>query len=129
MRHRGKSGWALRLILGLLFLRALVPAGFMLAPVDGWFAVVVCDGEMSAGAHPHHHHHPDHNAASSHEGFHIDPTCPYAQSAGSVPLPSLPVMAGAALVARLPTADAATQSILTAGPVRRQLPRGPPLLA
>jgi hypothetical protein len=35
MQHLRNPGRATLLVLGMLFLRALVPAGFMLAPVDG----------------------------------------------------------------------------------------------
>ncbi len=84
MRHLRNPGSATLLILGWLFLRALIPAGFMLAPVDGRLALVVCDAEMSAGEQ-HHHHHPGHDHTAHHEGVHSDPTCPYAQSAGAAP--------------------------------------------
>lgn len=43
MRH-----WATPLVLAVLLLRALVPAGFMLAPVDGGLAIVLCDADATA---------------------------------------------------------------------------------
>lgn len=128
MRHIKNPGWTTLLVLGLLFLRALVPAGFMLAPMDGSLAFVLgCDIEMSAGEHQRHHPGHDH-AAHQHDG-HTDPTCPYAQSAGPAPLPTLPVLAGAATVDQLVAPSAITQTLLRFGPTRQQTPRGPPSLA
>ncbi len=57
MRHVDKAGWAALLVLGLLFLRALIPAGFMLAPTGGSLAIVLCDAETSVGEHYHRPHH------------------------------------------------------------------------
>ena len=127
-RHIKKPGWATLLVLGVLFLRALVPAGFMPAPVDGRLAFVVCDAEMSAGIHQHHHH-SGHDHAAHHEGAHSDPICPYAQSAGPAPLPTLPVLAGAAASDQMVPPTAVTQTFLRFGPTRQQTSRGPPLLA
>ena len=129
MRHIKKPGRATLLVLGVLFLRALVPAGFMPAPVDGRLAFVVCDAKMPAGVHQHHHAHPGHDNAAHHEGAHSDPTCPYAQSAAPAPLPTLPVLAGGAGCDLLVPPAAVTQTFLAFGPTRQQSPRGPPLLA
>ncbi len=117
-------------VFGMLFLRALVPAGFMLESVDGRPAVVLCDLDMPpATAGAHHHHHPGADAAARHEGAHADPTCPYAQSAGSAPLPSLPLLAAAVTLHRLAAPAATTQTLLAFGPPRQQTSRGPPALA
>jgi len=129
MRHLRNPGWATLLVLGLLFLRALVPAGFMLAQVDGRLAFVLCDAETPAGEHPHQHHHAAYANAAHHEGMHGDPTCPYAQSAGPAPLPTLPAIAGATGVDQLDLPVAVTQTLLSFGPARQQTPRGPPTLA
>jgi len=123
LRHIEEAGWARLLVLGMLFLRALVPAGFMLAPEDGRVAVVLCDAQMSAGGHPHHHHLVGSDA--HHDGVHGDPTCPYAQSAGPAPLPTLPVFAGTSTVGE-PPAPEALQTFSRFGPTRQQTPRGPP---
>lgn len=114
------------LVLGMLFLRALIPAGFMLAPVDGSLAFVVCDAETSVGEHQHHHHHSGHDHTAHERGAHSDPTCPYAQSAGPAPLPTLPALAGGATIDLLVPPPAFTQTRLTFGPIRQQSPRGPP---
>jgi hypothetical protein len=131
MRHRWNSSSATLVVLGILCLRALVPAGFMLAPLDGRVAFVLCGAEMSAGAQPHehHHHHPGDGAAAHHGGAHGDPTCPYAQSAAPAPLPALPVLAGGAIADPTVPARAVTRSLQACGPIRQQTPRGPPSLA
>jgi Protein of unknown function (DUF2946) len=128
MRHFRNPGRTTLLVLGMLFLRALVPAGFMLAPVDGGLTVVVCDVEMSAGERQHHHH-PGHDGAAHPDGAHSDPTCPYAQSAGPAPLPTLPAIAGGAVSDLQEQPAAVAQIISTCGPIRQQSPRGPPSLA
>jgi hypothetical protein len=120
--------WARLLVLGMLFLRALIPAGFMLAPLDGGLTMVVCDAAMSAGEHAHHHH-PGHDGPAHPEGAHSDPTCPYAQSAGPAPLPTLPTIAGAAASDWHEPPATVAQIFSTCGPVREQTPRGPPVLA
>ena len=106
----------------MLALRALVPAGFMLAPVDGQPAIVLCDTDAPGVPHQHAgHHHAGH--------AHLDPTCPYAQSAGPAPLPALPALTAAPAV----TADAlpapSAQVHARFGPSRQQSPRAPPLSA
>jgi len=142
MRHSKKPGWASLLVLGLVILRALVPAGFMLAPVDGTLALVLCDldlpgaampaGAMPSGAMPagHHHMHMDMAAdhAAHHHGTHGDSTCPYAQSAGPAPLPTLPVLAGGATVEQPKLPASVTQTRLGFGPIRQPSSRGPPHL-
>ena len=110
------------LLLVMLALRALVPAGFMLAPVDGQPAIVLCDTDAPGVPHQHAgHHHAGH--------AHLDPTCPYAQSAGPAPLPALPVLTGApaATAGALPTPTAQVHARF--GPSRQQSPRAPPLSA
>jgi hypothetical protein len=124
IRHIKKPHWAMLLVLALLFLRALIPAGFMLASVDGHLGYVLCDAEMSAGEH--HHYHSGHDNAAHHGGAQRDPTCPYAQSAGPAPLPTLPVLAGAETFDQLVTPSAVTQTFLSFGPPRQLSSRGPP---
>lgn len=119
---RRPSDWVARLVLAMLCLRALVPAGFMLMPIDGRLGVVLCDS-YAAGAMHHHggHHHSGH--------AHPDPTCPYAQSAGPAPLPTLPTLSATpiASVLLLPTQFSQTRAQF--GPPRQQSPRAPPPLA
>jgi len=130
MLRRASPGWAAIAVLGLLFLRALVPPGFMLAAVDGIPAIVLCDADLPAGPHAqHHHHHPGADGASHPGGAHGDPTCPYAQSAGSAPLPTLPILAGGAVYDLFVPAPMATEASPASGPIRKQTSRGPPLPA
>ncbi len=136
MRHIKKPGWASLLVLGLVLLRGLVPAGFMLAPVDGYLAFVLCDADAPmpatpAGAMPasHHHMHMAMDHAAHGHGAHGDPTCPYAQSGGPAPLPTLPVLAGGTTFERPQLPAAITQTLLGFGPIRQTSSRGPPHLA
>ena len=131
VRQFRNPGWTVPVVLGMIFLRALVPAGFMLAPVEGRIAFVLCAAEMPAGTGqpPHRHHHPGAGAAAPHAGVHGDPSCPYAQSAGSAPLPTLPVLAGGAVSDRPVPPPDVTQTFQTSGPDRQQTSRGPPLPA
>jgi hypothetical protein len=124
LRLRGTRHWATPLVLAMLCLRALVPAGFMLAPIDGRLQIVLCDSAAPARA-PHHQGH-DHGA---HRHAIADPNCPYAQSAGPAPLPALPMLA-AAPVANAPAVHGnLSQTHVPFGPVRQHSPRAPPLLA
>jgi hypothetical protein len=135
MRHIKKPGWASLLVLGLVLLRGLVPAGFMLAPVDGRLVFVLCDADasmpaMRAGALPasHDHLHMAMDHAAHGHGAHGDPTCPYAQSGGPAPLPTLPMLAGGARFERPRLPPAITQTLLRFGPIRQPSSRGPPHL-
>jgi len=109
-------------------LRSLVPAGFMLGPVEGRIAFVLCDGKMSVGGHQHYHY-PHRDDAADHDGVHGDPTCPYAQSSGPAPLPTLPMLVGGIPASQSVTASGVAQTLLRFGPARQQTPRGPPSLA
>lgn len=136
MRHTKRPGWATLLVLGLLFLRGLVPAGFMLASDSGHLAFVVCSLElptagMPAAAMPasHHHMHMAMDHSAHQHGAHGDPTCPYAQSGGPAPLPTLPMLAGRDTFKRPRLPVAVTQTLLGFGPIRQPSSRGPPQLA
>ncbi len=127
MRRIKTPRWAALAVLAVLCLRALVPAGFMVAPLDGHLAFVLCSAETSASAPQHqHHHHPGHGDGEHHDGVHADPTCPYAQSAGPAPLPTLPVLEGGAVLDLPVPPVLATQTFSSSGPTRQQTPRGPP---
>lgn len=125
------------IVLALLFLRALVPAGFMLARVDGGLAVVLCEpdvlaplGHQHAGHDHAAHHHGEHGAPGAPGGHdaHGDPSCPYAQSAGSALLPTLPLLAAGGPLHRLASPPEFTQTVLSFGPPRQPVSRGPPAL-
>jgi hypothetical protein len=106
--------WVVALALPLLALRALIPAGFMASPVAGSLQLVFC------GVGHHDHAHP------STVG---DPTCPFAQSAGPAPLPSLPVVPTSIEAVAFALPAASSQTVPQYGPLRRPIPRGPPALA
>ena len=131
MRH-----WTAPFVLAMLLLRALVPAGFMLAPVDGHLAVVLCDADGTAALHSGHdmsgHDMPGHDMPGhEHPGGHThpDPTCPYAQSAGATPIPFLPAAALLIAPAAAQFPELLAQTHTPFGPARQQSPRGPPRLA
>jgi hypothetical protein len=107
----------------LLAVRALVPAGFMASATEAGLQLVFCDAAATAaqmaGHHAHHHSH----------GGTTDPGCPYAQSSGPAPLPSIPMLASDVRFAQVvERAPAATLAFIQ-GPPRQQSPRGPPALA
>jgi hypothetical protein len=110
--------WSGLLVLAMVVVRAFVPAGYMLAPLDGELTLVLCDAEMQGAHHPGRHH--------GHHGMHPDPTCPYAQSAGPAPLPALPVPPPAADFGPALLPAQYSQTFLNFGPVRRQAARAPP---
>ncbi len=123
--------WAALVLLGLLALRALVPAGFMLGTVDGHLGFVVCEAGLATD-HPMHHagmHHAGmhHEGMPGHSGAH-DSDCPYAQSAGAAPLPTLPWLAGALVPGALVALSESQQAPALSGPTREPASRGPPLL-
>lgn len=115
------SRWSAFVVLTALGLRALVPAGFMIAPVDGRAEIVFCGPDAAHALHSHGGH-ADRNGHRAQ----VDPICPFAQSAApavasAVPV-ALPVLVGTA--APLRGADALP--FVWSGPVRQQSPRGPP---
>jgi len=155
LRYGGARHWAAPFVLAMLCLRAFIPAGFMLAPVDGRLVVVLCDTDASAltrdhtgprrspGDHrdrasgfyaldhapSHHVHAKSDTTAAGHHHAQTDPTCPYAQSSGPAPLPVLPALAAVQIATLSPRPSQAAQTHARFGPTRQQSPRGPPRLA
>jgi hypothetical protein len=145
--------WTAPFVLAMLMLRAMVPAGFMLAPADGGLAVVLCDADataslyrgaghamsgagmdMSAADMAGHamsmgdmsgHDMPGHSAGHTLP----DPTCPYAQSSGATPIPFFAAVTPALESASPVLPGPAAQTHAHFGPTRQQSPRGPPHLA
>jgi len=128
----------------MLVLRSLVPAGFMLAPVDGGgLAIVLCDADATAvmfGRSGHDRSAAAHDVSmpdmpghdmSGHPGGHThpDPTCPFAQSSGATPLPFLAPITPAIAPSAPVLADRVAQIHAQFGPLRQQSPRGPPRFA
>jgi hypothetical protein len=122
LRHGGAGHWAAPFVLAMLCLRAFIPAGFMLAPVDGQLAVVLCDTDAAGG-------HLGHDHAAGHHHAQMDSTCPYAQSSGPAPLPVLPVLAAVQIATATAPPVQVAQTHSRFGPTRQQSPRGPPRLA
>ena len=111
-------------VLPVLLLRASSPAGFMAASVDGNLQIVLCQSDMMTGGH-HHHHHDARGGAS----IDVDPTCPYAQSAGPALMPVLPLLPTVAAMHCLESTAPISHTRNAFGPRRQQSPRGPPTLA
>jgi hypothetical protein len=124
MSRKCAHRWAAPWVLAMLCLRALIPAGFMLVPVEGQVAIVLCETNAARlASQPVGHDH------ASHHHTEVDRSCPYAQSSGPAPLPTLPILGPqrVALAALSPIEIAQTH--LQPGPHRQQSSRGPPRLA
>jgi hypothetical protein len=107
----------------LLAVRALVPMGFMASATEAGIQLVFCDaGAMAVHAAGHHAHH-------HHAGGTTDPGCPYAQSSGPAPLPSLPMLASDVRIVCITSPVESSAVLALQGPLREQSPRGPPFLS
>jgi hypothetical protein len=118
----GPSARTVLLVLTMLVVRALVPAGYMLATDEGHARIVLCDAGIARFHHEGHHH-----PGGGHT--HGDPTCPYAQSAGPAPPPVLPVVDATAAAAYYLLPASLAQLATPFGPARRNSPRAPPVRA
>jgi hypothetical protein len=99
-------------VLALLFLalalRAVIPAGFMLAPDDaGRIGLVACSGSAPAATHHHHHGH-DRNAPA-------EQPCPFAIALAAATPPAPPAL----ILAMAPAAEPAI------APAHRETPGAP----
>ena len=115
---------SIALLVLLLTVRALVPAGFMATATETGLQLVFCDSVTTTIHGSGHHHHNDH----AHPGA-TDPACPYAQSSGPAPLPMLPAMATDLHFQTVVVAIQSAPVRIFQGPRRQQTPRGPPALA
>ena len=124
-RHIRKSIW---LLVPLLALRGLVPAGYMVDATSNGLAIVVCEsGIYSAAAQlgsEHHHHHGHDKDASP--GQHDHSICPFAIAATGVSTScSTATIAVAAVeIGRISSEFAVVDSLF--GPSRAQQSRAPP---
>jgi hypothetical protein len=112
----------LALLAAALFLRALVPVGWMPAANAGVFAIQPCPAAEPAQAVAHHHHGSSH---SSHDG-----DCAFAPlHAGFAPADAAPILTVAAAIAEPPLAHPAVASFPTGPPAPPPPATGPPAIA
>ena len=125
LRHR----FTLALLAFALFLRVLVPAGWMPAASGGLFAIEPCPAaapipSLQAAGH-HHHGGADHHSHGSHDG-----DCAFAPLlAASAPLDLAPVLPAPTLVAQVPSTPLAAAPLKTGPPALPPPATGPPTLA
>ena len=121
-----RSGMSL--LLALVLVRSLIPAGFMPGWVDGALTLIVCDGHAyRPGSSAHQHHHHAGGGSPSTEQTSGD-DCSYAQSASPALAFSLDLTPATA------PCVAWTLTVIPAGeqrdpPRRYASARGPPALA
>jgi hypothetical protein len=126
------------LLLPLLLLRGMVPAGFMVDVSQGKVAIVVCPGHiltqspvsgadsanLSAtdfGAVDHEHHGPMERREQSSSQL-----CPFAATAAAAPPPSFTPQLAAVVPAIAVTFEISSEPATLAGPARSQQSRAPP---
>ena len=119
-RLRRASRWPALLAVLAFGLRALVPTGFMLAPVDGHVQWTLCP---DAGAHAHHHH------AGMPAGHAQQLHCPFALASAAPLAAALPALVPPHAELRLPVAEPARPGRAADSPYRHAAARGPPTLA
>ena len=112
----------LTLLAAALFLRALVPIGWMPVAKAGPFAIQPCPAVDAVPATTHHHHGSSRN---SHDG-----NCAFAPlHAGFAPIVSAPMLATPAEVTELPLTFRAITSFATGPPAPPPPATGPPAIA
>lgn len=114
----------LALLAAALFLRVLIPAGWMPAPEHGAFAIAPCPavGEGITGHSANHHH-------GSHKAQH-DGDCAFSPlHAGFAPTAAAPSFAATVILAAPPLADPAIASFPTGPPAPPPPATGPPAIA
>jgi hypothetical protein len=123
VRHFSAPHLGAVLLLAALGLRALIPAGFMLAPVEGRAQIVLCGPSASHAAHSR-------GVPSGHPGHpaQVDPTCPFAQSAAPAVATAPPLIPPAPTGAIPSLRDTDALPFVPPGPARQQSPRAPPQL-
>ncbi len=117
------------LLLPLLALRTLVPAGYMVTAADGGLRIVICDAGFAGGNTPAHHH-GDHHG-HQHGGTDPQPSggehCPFAHAAVNAPPPLLVSGALVPLLQVTFTSRSSEQLPPATGPPRQTSARAPPL--
>jgi hypothetical protein len=115
------------LLLPLLALRGLVPAGYMIDVTERGLSLVVCESGIYKDAVPHNdgeHHH----EKNSHGG-HDHSICPFAVAALGAPAPNVVTLATVVEVAIDRVRDSADVVASCFGPSRAQQSRAPPVFA
>jgi hypothetical protein len=130
-RHIRQLSW---LLLALLALRGLVPAGYMVDATADGLSIVVCDSgiyaaaaQLSSGQTAHRHHHHDGNGEGKESsGISDHSICPFAIAATGASAPSLPLLetVTSVVVDRVASNQAVVTSL--SGPSRAQQSRAPP---
>jgi hypothetical protein len=150
-RLRRASRLPVSLAVFVFALRALVPTGFMLMPVDGQMQWVLCPDAgaaatapvasgpvpASAGAsiHAHHHHGglqagmPGNAMAAHSAGHESQPHCPFALASAAPLAGSLPALVAPWSELRLSLPAALQPGRAADAPLRHAAARGPPTLA
>jgi len=105
--------------------RAMMPVGFMLEPIAGRAAIVLCGSNAPNAVHDRGSD--DH--AGHHRHSHADLTCPYAQSVAPAPLATLVALAAAPMALVLVLSAQVQQTHAHFGPTREHSARAPPRLA
>jgi len=123
-RHR----FTLALLAFALFLRVLVPAGWMPAASGGMFAIEPCPAAQGPSLHAAMHHHrgnADHRSHGGHDG-----DCGFAPlSTGVASVDLAPLLATPGLVAQPRSAPLATPLLKTGPPALPPPATGPPVIA
>jgi hypothetical protein len=127
--HRRES--IAKLLLTVLLVRALVPAGFMpVVDTTGALTFGFCPGTIHAqlvadsDVHAHHGHAPETPTAPT-EPYEQQPLCQFAASS-SPSLPAVHSMVLVHLVARAPAARIEVATVARPSIIRAQSPRAPP---
>lgn len=137
LKHRPFALW---LVLMVLAVKLLVPAGFMVGVVDGRVGLQICSGFGPVVAAPMMAHHAmatgtmsehadgGHGKADGHSA--VDMPCPFAALAHGVAMPVDPLLLAMALAFVMALGVAAVRrAVPRSQPFLRPPLRGPPLLA
>ncbi len=117
-----------------LAMRALIPTGYMVAPVDGRAQLVICPAGLHLHQAAHLHHTAGaagtaHEAATAHGGMgHTSELCPFALAGGPGLTGAAPAPVQPYFVLLSQPRIVAFAGVTQSPPFRHQAPRGPPAL-
>ena len=130
-RSARRSRWVSVFVVLVFALKALIPPGYMLAPVDGHARLVMCPAgihypagmhSMAGMVHVNEVGHAEHASLAVTQ-------CPFALAGGVALLAAAGAVAEPHYVTLQPARPCATASVPTTPPARYHAPRGPPSLA